>query len=401
MADIFIGRQPIYNKNLGVYGYELLFRAGHNNAANVSIDSADSATSVTIINSFMEMGLDKLVGNRKAFINLTKRFLTDEDALPLLPENVVLEVLEDIDVNFGLIKGLEGLVKRGFTIALDDYLYNPSHKPMVSLASIIKIDIMQLSEKELINHVKQLSKYKAQLLAEKIETLDEYEFCQDLGFDYFQGYFLSRPRIIKGESLPTNKLSLLNLLAILQNPDSDIEELEEAISFDVAISYKILKLINSAFFSMQRKIESIKQAIVILGRNQLRSWASMLALSNLEDRPSEMMHLAMTRAKMCELLAEKANLPSRESYFTVGLFSALDILMERELSEVLKPLPLSEEVVAALLYKKGVLGEALKCVLSYEVSDFANAQFQTLASNDLFVANVEAVSWANMVTDAL
>ena len=401
MADIFVGKQPIYNQNLGVYGYELLFRSSNQNAANLDITSADSATSTTIINSFMEMGLDKLVGNRKAFLNLTEYFLTDEHALPLLPENVVLEVLEDIEVNSRLIRGLEGLTKRGFTLALDDYIYNPSHKPMISLASIIKIDIMQLSEKELVKHVKQLSKYKAKLLAEKVETLDEYEFCHDLGFDYFQGYFLSKPRIIKGESLPTNKLSLLNLLAILQNPDSDTAELEEAISFDVAVSYKILKLINSAFFSTQSKIESIRQAIVMLGRNQLRSWASMLALSNLEDRPSEMMHLAMTRAKMCELLAEKAHLPSQETYFTIGLFSALDILMERELVEVIKPLPLSEDVVAALLHKKGILGEALKCVLAYEVSDFENAHFQNLSINDLFVANVEAVSWSNMVVDTL
>ena len=401
MADIFIGKQPIYNQNLGVYGYELLFRSGKQNAANIDISSADSATSTTIINSFMEMGLDKLVGNRKAFLNLTEHFLTDEAALPLLPENVVLEVLEDIEVSKNLIRGLEALTRRGFSIALDDYIYNPSHKPMISLASIVKIDIMQLSEKELIKHVKQLGKYKTKLLAEKIETLDEFEFCQDLGFDYFQGYFLSKPRIVKGESLPTNKLSLLNLLAILQNPDSDTEELEEAISFDVSISYKILKLINSAFFNTQSKIESIRQAIIMLGRNQLRSWASMLALSNLEDRPSEMMHLAMTRAKMCELLAEKANLPSQESYFTIGLFSALDILMERELAEVIQPLPLTEDVVVALLHKKGLLGKALKCVLAYEVSDFENAHFQNLSINDLLVANVEAVSWSNMVVDTL
>lgn len=401
MADIFVGKQPIYNQNLGVYGYELLFRSGQDNLANIDITSADSATSTTIINSFMEMGLEKLVGNRKAFLNLTNRFLTDENALPLMPENVILEVLEDIEVNSGLIQGLKSLKKRGFTIALDDYIYNPSHKPMISLASIIKIDIMQLDEKELIRHVKHLSKFKTKLLAEKIETLDEFEFCQDLGFEYFQGYFLSKPRIVKSESLPTNKLSLLNLLATLQNPDADIEELEEAIGFDVAISYKILKLINSAFFNTQSKIDSIKQAIVMLGRNQLRSWASMLALSNLEDRPSEMMHLAMTRAKMCELLAEKTNQAARESYFTVGLFSALDILMERELAEVIQPLPLSEDVVAALLHKQGVLGEALRCVLAYEVSDFSNSHFQGLSANDLFIANVEAVSWSNMVVDTL
>ena len=401
MSDIYVGRQPIYNSNLGIYGYELLFRAGVGNAATMGDLSADGATSTTIINSFLEIGLDKLVGKGFAFINLTEQFLLVEDALPISPEQVVLEVLEDIPVNAQLLKAMERLKKAGFIVALDDYIFNPSHKPLVALADIIKIDIMQLSQKELIQHVKILKKFKAKLLAEKVETLDEFEFCQKLGFDYFQGYFLSRPRIIKSTSLPTNKLAVLNLLSILQNPDSELEELEEAISFDVSISYKILKLINSAFFNFTRKVESIKHAIVILGRNQLRSWASMLALSKMDDRPSEMIHLAMTRAKMCEILADKARLKPQDTFFTVGLFSALDILMERDIAEVIEPLPLSQDVVDALLNKQGVMGEALKCVLAYELSDFDNAKFQNLEANDLFVANVEAVSWANMVIETL
>ncbi|MDH5765958.1 MAG: HDOD domain-containing protein [Gammaproteobacteria bacterium] len=402
MSEIFIGRQPIYNNNMGVFGYELLFRSGENNSANVNNDNAESATSTTIINSFMDIGLETLVGNRKAFINLTEYFLTDENvSLPFSPEDVVLEVLEDIDVNYKLIKGVKNLTDQGYTIALDDYIYNISHKPLISLADIIKIDIMQLTESQLVEHVNKLKKYKSKLLAEKIETLDEFEFCQGLGFDYFQGYFLSRPRIIKSVSLPANKISLLNLLAVLNDPESDIEELEKAISYDVSISYKILKLINSAFFSTQSKIESIKQAIVLLGRDQLRSWSSMLALSSLDDRPSEMMHLAMGRAKMCELLARKSGLAGHESFFTVGLFSSLDILLERELSEVLAPLPLSEDIVSALLSRQGVMGEALNCVLAYEVADFERAQFKTLSVSELTAINLEATGWANSVVEIL
>ena len=194
---------------------------------------------------------------------------------------------------------------------------------------------------------------------------------------------------------------MLNLLAVLQNSDSDIEEIEEAIGFDVSISYKILKLINSAFFNLTREIESIRQAIVIIGRNHLRSWASMMAMASLDDRPSEVIHIAMVRAKMCELLAEQVGQDQVEMFFTVGLFSALDILMEREILELIEPLPLSKEVVDALLHRKGVLGEALNCVLAYEKSDFDNVAFRDLESNDIFVANVEAVSWANMVVDTL
>lgn len=401
MSDIYVGRQPIYNSNLGVHGYELLFRTGEQNSAAFNELSADGATSTTIINSFLEIGLEKLVGDRLAFINLTEKFLLKENALPIPPRQVVLEILEDIPITAKLIRAVERLKKMGFTIALDDYVYNPKHKPIVSLANVIKIDIMQLTQKELINHVNILKKYKALLLAEKVETLEEFEFCRDLGFDYFQGYFLSRPRVIKSKSLPSNKLAVLNLLAVLNNPLSDVEELEGAISFDVSMSYKILKLINSAFFNFDNKVDSIKHAIVILGRNQLRSWASMMAMAKLEDRPSEMIRIAMTRAKMCELLAEKKGIGSREAYFTAGLFSALDILMEREINELIEPLPLSEEVVAALLKREGPMGEAINCSVTCEMSKIQDACFQELQEEQIITCQVEAISWSNMVVDAL
>lgn len=401
MSDIYVGRQPIYNQNLGIHGYELLFRTGKDNAALMGDLSADGATSTTIINSFLEIGLDKLVGDRLAFINLTEQFLMDESALPISPKQVVLEILEDIPITAKLIMAVERLKKKGFTVALDDYIYNPKHKPIVALADVIKIDIMQIDQKTLIEHVKALKKFKALLLAEKVETLEEFEFCRDLGFDYFQGYFLSRPRIIKSKSMPSNKLAVLNLLAVLNSPSADVEELEEAISFDVSMSYKILKLLNSAFFNFDNKVESIKHAIVILGRNQLRSWASMMAMAKMDDRPSEMIHIAMTRAKMCELLAEQSNLGSLESYFTAGLFSALDILMEREISDLIEPLPLSEDVVGALLSRTGPMGEAVNCAIAYEISKFDDTHFQSLSSQDMFVAHVEAISWANMVVDTL
>ena len=401
MPDIFVGRQPIFDRKLRVYAYELLFRSGNANNAAFGKISADGATSTTIINSFLEFGLEKLVGDKLAFINLTETFLFTEGALPIPPQQVVIEVLEDVPINDQLLKAVERLKGEGFTIALDDYIYNPAHKPLVAMADIIKIDIMQLSREQLIRHATALKKFNAKLLAEKIETMDEFELCHKLGFEYFQGYFQSKPRVIQGKSLPTNKLAVLNLISVLQNQDSEIDDLEEAIGFDVSISYKILKLINSAFFNYSHNIESIRQAVVILGRKNLASWASMMALSSLNDRPSEMIHMAMTRAKMCEIMAEKANQKPLESYFTVGLFSALDILMERELSEIIEPLPLSEDIVLALTERKGVLGEALKCVLAYELADFANTRFQKLSTDDIFIANVEAITWANMVTESL
>ena len=401
MSEIFVGRQPIYNRNLGIYGYELLFRGSRENSAAMGELSQDGATSTTIINSFIEIGLEKLVGKSYAFLNLTENFLTDEEALPIKPDQVVLEVLEDIPVTLPVLKAVKRHKENGFIVALDDFLYNPSHKPIVPLVDIIKIDIQQLDRKGLLKHIKILKKFSAKLLAEKVETLEEYEFCMSLGFEYFQGYFLSRPRILKAQTLPTNRLAIMNLLAVLQNPDTETDEIEEAISFDISISYKILKLINSAFFGIGREIDSIRQAIIILGRKQLRSWASMMAMASLDNRPSEMIHIAMTRAKMCELLAEKATIPNADSYFTVGLFSALDILMEKPLAELIQPLPLNHDIVAALLKREGSMGEALNCALAFELADFDKAVFKTLEREDISVANIEAVSWANMVVESI
>ena len=311
MPDIFVGRQPIYDRKIHVVGYELLFRSGGNMADAFQKIGADGATSTTIINSYLEIGLDKLVGNHYAFINLTEKFLLSDDALPISPKQVVLEVLENITITDDIVKAVERLKLEGFIIALDDYIYNPAHKPLISLVDIIKIDVLQLDQQQLIEHVYTLKRHNVKLLAEKVETMDEFAFCHKLGFDYFQGYFLSKPRVIKSTSLASNKLAVLNLLSVLMNPDSQIEEIEEAMAFDVSISYKMLKLINSAIFNLNRTVESIQQAIVILGRKKLRSWASLIALANLDDRPSEMVHLAMTRAKMCEILAEKANFSIR------------------------------------------------------------------------------------------
>lgn len=399
MQEFFVGKQPIYNNDLGIFGYEMLFRDSNANAADLSQVTQDRATSITIQNIFVEMGLEKLVGSHYAFINLTTQFLLTEDSIPFDPGQVVLEVLEDVAVSPELIKAVGRLKQEGFVVALDDYIYNPEHKPLVELVDIIKIDIRQLSKEELIEHVTILKKYKIKLLAEKIETLDEFDFCVGLGFDYYQGYFLGEPRVIKGKSLPNNKLGILSLLSIIHNPESEIDEIADEIGRDVTTSYKILKLVNSAFFNLTRKIDSVKDVVVIMGRNKLSSWASVMALAGMDDRPPEMIRLALIRAKMCELLAKLNEKKSLDSYFTVGLFSALDVLMERELSELIRPLPLSEDVVAALLERKGDQGEILSCALACETADFDYINNVGFEPRDLFAVNVEALEWANSVID--
>lgn len=400
MPNVYVGRQPIFDRDLEVFAYELLYRSGVNgNAAGAA--SGEQASNQTIVNTFLEIGLDRLVGHRPAAINLTEDFFVETNKLPFSPGQVILEVLEDIPVTPRLVEGVERLSKAGFTIALDDYLYNPSHAPLLELADVVKIDLRRLNRDELADHVRVLRQYPVELIAEKVETEEELGYCKSLGFDYFQGYFLSRPQVVEGESLPNNRLAVLNLLAVLHDETADAEDLADAINADVALSYKLLKLINSAAFNLPRKIESIHRGVLLIGRRQLASWASMLALNAMSDRPSELLRMAMTRAKMCELLAEKARLSPLESYVTVGLFSALDLLMQRPLDSLIRPLPLSDEVTSALLEHKGQLGEALACALAYEVGDFESCRFADLSTDDIVIANIEAVTWAGAIIDSL
>lgn len=401
MHNVFVGRQPIFDANLNVFAYELLYRAAPNAANSAGAIDGEHATTTTIINTFVEIGLDKLVRDKLAAINLTEQFLLEDNKLPFTPRQVILEILEDVPVTPALISAVQRLVDKGYIIALDDYLYNPAHAPLLNLAKIVKIDLMALDEQQLKEHVRELKKYNVKLIAEKIETPQEYLYCRELGFDYFQGYFLSRPQIISAEKLPANRLTILNLLAVLHNPDADADDLAEAINTDVTTSYKLLKMINSAAFNLQREIASIQQGVLLLGRRKLSSWASMLSMSSLSDRPSEILRTAMIRAKMCELMAEKSKERDIDRFFTVGLFSSLDLLLQRPLPKLLEPLPLSDEILDGLLYHKGRLGDVLSCVMAYEISDWRNVKLNGLTTDDILVSNIEAVTWANGILDTL
>ena len=372
--NVYVGRQPIFDRTLNVYAYELLYRPANLQEQSKVKGCGDCATTLTIINTFVEIGLERLVRNKRAAFNLTETFLLEENRIPFTPQQVILEILEDIPVTAPLISAVKRLSEAGYTIALDDYIYNPAHAPLLHLADIVKIDLTLLDKAGIEQHVRELRQYDVKLLAEKIETPQEYTMCVNLGFDYFQGFFLSHPQTIAAEKMPANRLTILNLLAVLQNPDSENEELAEAINTDVTTSYKLLKMINSAAFNLPRKVESIQHGV-------LRS--------------------AMIRAKMCELLAETAGIRQAESYFTVGLFSALDLIMQQPLHKLLAPLPLSSEIVAALLNHEGILGEALTCAMAYEVGDWPNVHFASLDSQQILIANIEAVTWANIILEIL
>ena len=399
MSEIHVGRQPIYTRDLDIFAYELMAHGNDETPTNSTL--ADKATSQVIINAFMEIGIDNIVGKNTAFLKLSERFLSNDSPLPLPPDKVLLKIPGYIQVNQDVIDGAARLTKAGFKLALDNYLVHPHLQPLASMASMIDLNIENLDRPTLAAYIKILKKLHPTLLADNVKTYQEYEYCRDHGVDYFQGYFLSRPRIITGEALATNKMSIMNLMATLHNPDSETEVIEQAISRDVSLSYKILKMMNSAFFRSPKKIDSIRHAVMMLGRKQLCSWASMMALTRMDDKPREQVRLAMIRAKSCELLAKRTNNKTLDAFFTVGMFSALDVLMDRNLEDLITPLPLANNIVAALLNREGELGAALNCALAQETGDWLNIRFAQLTTNELTAVNIESIQWAEEVLNSL
>jgi c-di-GMP phosphodiesterase len=399
MQDVFVGRQPIYDRQLDVYAYELLFRSGEGNHAGVM--DGDQATSQVILNTFMEIGLETIVGPNLAFINLTRDFIL-QDYSPVFPAGrVVMEVLEDIPVDAELVEAVRRLSSRGYLIALDDFMYHERLQPLVEVADIIKVDVLTLDQATLQEHVIALRQYKVKLLAEKVETQDHFKYCRELGFDYFQGYFFCKPEVIKGHRVPANRLVTLQLLAKLQDPETDFADLEKVISRDVSLSYKLLRVVNSAFYALPRKVESLRQALLLLGTRNIATWVSVILLSGIDDKPHELMVTAMVRAKMCELLAQVLGQRSKEAFFTVGLFSALDALLDSPMEDILKSLPLSDDITAAILSYEGMLGAALQCVLAYERGDWDNVHCAALDSTSITDTYLQAIAWTSRANDSL
>ena len=397
---IYVARQPIFDLHMEVYAYEILFRNSANNSANIA--DGNKATSTLLTNTFVEMGIDEIADNHIAFINLTRDFLVGKIPLPVGPEKVVLEILEDISADPESIAGTRALAKKGYTLALDDFVMSDMNQDLIPFASIIKIDIRPFDANGLRRQVAKLAPYKVKLLAEKVETREEYTLCKQLGFELFQGYFFSKPKMISAKQVPANSLTVLEILAKLQAPDCDLKELETVISYDVGISYKPLRIINSSYYSLNKKVESIQHALVILGLKTLKSWITVIALSLVDDKPRELVTMTMIRAKMCENLADKFGCKS-EAAFIVGLFSMLDALLDQPLAHLLLNLPLAEDIVAGLMHRTGPTGRLLSFVIAYEQGDWdlACTTENSLTHNDAVAAYFSALQWTHQVSQQI
>lgn len=394
LVNIYIGRQPIFDKSMRVYGYELLFRSGHEkNHANVM--GGDNATAQVMMNLFGDLGLSDVVGDKKAFINFTEGLLLRENRPFFMKKQLVIEVLEDVKVSKELVSALQKLKDAGYTIALDDYVFNPELHVLEQYADVIKVDILEVGPKKLLDHVNSIKNKGILLLAEKVETKEQYDFCVRIGFDLFQGYFFSKPTIIKGQSLPNNKLTMMELLANVYDPQIDMAALSKIISRDVSLSQKLLKF--AATVGGKHSISSIHDAVLRFGLMRLQSWVSMLVLTTVSDKPSELFVTSLVRARFCELVGERVGDFSKETYFTVGLFSSLDAIMDAPLEDLLADLSFDNKIKQAINNYEGSLGVALAAVKSLEKGKVEFDLPKGLTPTELSKYYLEAMHFASSV----
>lgn len=391
--QVVIARQPIFDRDYNIFAYELLFRNASNaTKADFSAFSGDTATSRVINYAFLELGIERVIGKHTAFINLTRNFILNDDPVPASQDKVVVEILEDIFVDDELLDGIKKLVKQGYTIALDDFIFHESLRPLVELASIIKVDILALDDNALREHVNILREYDVKLLAEKVETRTDYELCMALGFDYFQGFFFCRPDNIEDKPIPDNQLVLVQLIKKLQDPNVEFEEIEDLISKDPGLTYKLLRLLNSAAIAMPRKINSIREGLVILGMKAIKTWTNLIIMSELQSVPKELLYQALIRAKMGALLAPHYNC-SEESSFLVGIFSTIDAMLNRPMATIIEPLHLSDTTKLALIQRKGELGELLSDIELYERGLWSELNRAKVSLDELSQRYIEATEW--------
>ena len=394
-----LARQPIYDSFLRVAGYELLFRPG--GLRPTGAFDGDEATSSVIVNAFLDRTADQVVGNVPAFINMTPRLLQDGTVELLPKDRVVLEILETTEITADLLAAIRQLHRQGYRFALDDYVGRPDLIPLLDLVDYVKIDVLALDLAAVEREVAPLLGHRLRLVAEKVETHEVFESCRRLGFTAFQGYFLSRPNIVPGRPVEANQMVVVRLLSKIYDPNVTIPQLEELIHLDATLSYRLLRLVNSAFYNLPRKLRSIHDALVILGIRTTKMWVTLISLAGLDEKPADLFSTAMTRAKLCETLARRAGVGREDSFFVVGLFSLLDAVLDRPLDVVLADLPLSRDVSDALLHGTGDLGDALRCAVAFEQADWSKVSFSGLGETPLRESYLEALAWSRGVAAEL
>jgi len=369
---IFVARQPIFDAQEKVWAYELLFRSSAQ-AKTADVAEDDLATASVIADGFglAFSGMDK---HKKAFINFPQRLLLDETVYALPREICVVEVLETITPTLEMITALTNLKSRGYTLALDDYVGQPGYEEVIRLADIVKVDLLGMSPEQLRAVSLDLHRYGCRLLAEKVEDRSTYELAKSLGFTLFQGFFFSRPETMTGSKVPTPVLAKMRLLRALSGDDFDVRELSKIISTDPSVSYRLLNFINSAAFSLRANIQSIQQALTLLGKQQIKQWFLAVIISDFDStaKVQEAAYTSLQRARYLESMGRlyQSRVFPSETLFLLGLFSKLDVLLGQPMDRLLSNIPLDSDVEAALLSKPSPYWAWLSLVEDIEIGNW-------------------------------
>ena len=390
MPEVFVARQPIFNRHLQVAGYELLFRGEE--ATTALISDKEGATASVVLNSFTEIGLERIVGSKPAWVNVSREFVLGGLAGTMPPKAVGLEILEDELYDERLVHALIELKRQGYRLALDDFEYSVSAERLLSLVDVVKLDVLSMGRARVAREVARLKAYGVTVLAEKVESHDEHAYCLELGCDLFQGFFFCRPELLHNRGILANRAAMVEIVAALQDPSVQLHQLERLIVRDVGLSFRLLRYINSAFFGLRFEISSIGQALALLGVQNLRRWATLTVLASIDGKPPELTVTALVRARFCERAGEKLPGPRPGELFTLGLFSVIDALMDAPMEDVLAMIPFPADMRDALTQRKGEKGVLLECVTALEGGDFDLAQKLVRGAGDLYV---EALMWAN------
>lgn len=395
-----MARQPILDKYQRLFGYELLFRDSESNAYQ-NIDG-DAATFEVIRNSFINIGMNKVTQGKKAFINFTENVLKSDIFTIMPPRDVVVEVLETVEPTEEIIKRCSKLKKDGFTLALDDFIFHSKYERLIELADIIKVDFRATRGEQRRTIIEQVKSNNIRFLAEKVENLEEFNEAVELGYTYFQGFYFSKPVIMSANKLPENKVTYLRILKEVNSTDFSTERIEKIIKKDVALSYKLLKLINSAKYSFRNSIQSMRQAIALLGEQELKRWLYVIAMQSIgSDKPEHIMVESLVRARFMELLAMKNGMQNRSfDAYLIGMLSKMDVLLDIPISEILHELLVPREVEEVLTGKrKDEMYSIYSMVVGYEKSDWDRVQKYAssldLEQDYVVQAYFDAIAWVN------
>ena len=395
----FVARKAIYRDDLTVFAYELMFR--NNELDQPAFTSGDQATAQVVLNTFMEIGLDRVVGPNLAFVSVTRNFLLSDYCLLLPKDRLVLQLPEDTIPDAPMLEAISKLWKEGYLFALDIVRYAEWLRPLLGFVDIVKIDVQAVTRDGMSKQVELLRPFEVKLLAKRVETHEDYEHCKSLGFNYYEGSFISKPQVVSGDKMPANRMAALRLLSKLQDPNLTTEQLEENVSQDVTLSYKLIRYVNSAIHALPNEVASIRHAIVLVGTRRISNGAGLILYGQMNDKPNELMITATVRARMCQQLALATNQGNSEQFFTVGLFSVLDALLDRSMQDALEMLPLAPELKTALVEHQGPMGSALLCVTAYEVGDWDRAECAGIAPDTIYDAYVNALEWTRRTMQEL